>query len=272
MTLDVLIATHKPEGIRRVVGMNLPVIDGVRYIVSWQLHEDAPVPDELSRRDDVVVTRLDQKGLSNNRNNAIESSTADVYLIADDDIRYTPEQLTAVREVFERNPELDYATFMYEGADKIYPTVETDLRRRLPKGFYQSSIEIAVRRRGLAARLRFHPAFGLGSPWLHAAEDEMFLLTARRLKLKCRFFPIVITNHKGATTGQSAVSDPLVLRAWGAYMQFAYPLTFPARVALKAWRMSRSGQAQFLPALKELAHGVYIGMTMVNNPWEEARR
>lgn len=273
LTLDVLICTYTPAGILRVEAMDLPVVAGVRYIVSWQEHEGAAVPDSLAARPDVCVLRLDQKGLSLNRNNAIEASTADIWLVADDDLRYTPEQLNAVRRVFEKNPFLDYASFMFDGADtKIYPPAECDLTLRLPKGFYQTSFEIAVRPRGLASQLRFHPAFGLGAPWLHAAEEEMLLLTARRLKLNCRFFPIVITTHEGPTTGNRPVTDPCVLRAWGAYMYFAFPFTFLLRIPLKAWRLERAGQSRFWTALKEMMRGVGIGSSRVNRPWEEVRR
>lgn len=276
LTLDVLIATHTPSGLQRVEAMQLPHLDGVRYIVSWQQHGDAPVPESLADRPDMTVLRLGQNGLSHNRNNAIEASTADIYLIADDDLRYTPAQIEAVRRVFEENPDLDYASFMYVGHDgtspKTYPSEECDLTKGLPKGFYQTSFEIAVRPRGLAAKLRFPAAFGLGSPWLHAAEEEMFLLTARKLDLNCRFFPIVITTHSGPTTGRAVISDPLVIRAWGAYLYFAYPLTYPARLWLKARRLSAAGQAPFFNALKELTHGAAIGMYKVNTPWREARR
>ncbi len=34
-TIDVVIATHRPEGIRRVETMDAPALPGVRYIVSW---------------------------------------------------------------------------------------------------------------------------------------------------------------------------------------------------------------------------------------------
>lgn len=272
LTLDVLIATHTPEGILRVADMNLPVVEGVRYIVSWQDHREAEIPPALDARNDVTVDRFGQRGVSFNRNNAIELSTADVYLVADDDLRYTPSQLEAVRQVFENNPDLDYASFMYEGTGKIYPSEECRLGRRLPKGFYQTSFEVAVRRRGRAALLRFHPAFGPGSISLHAAEDEMFLLTARRMKLNCRFFPIVITRHEGMTTGQREITEPGVLRAFGAFIYYCYPLTFIPRIPLKAWRLSKSGQSRFLPALRDMLCGVAFAFDNVTPLWREVRR
>lgn len=35
LTLDVNIVTHRRAGIERVAAMELPRVDGVRYVVSW---------------------------------------------------------------------------------------------------------------------------------------------------------------------------------------------------------------------------------------------
>ena len=85
LTLDIAIVTHRPEGIARVAAMNLPVIDGVRYVVSWQSHEEAPVPESLVR-DDVEIHRFDGRGISLNRNHAYDHCRADIVLNADDDL------------------------------------------------------------------------------------------------------------------------------------------------------------------------------------------
>ncbi len=120
MTLDVLISTMGYDGIKRVVAMNLPRVDNVKYIVSWQLPgDDFPgvIPQELMR-EDVNVYQLNSRGISLNRNNAIDNSTADICLTADDDLKYTPEQLKSVIATFENNPDVDIATFKYSGNDK----------------------------------------------------------------------------------------------------------------------------------------------------------
>lgn len=270
LTLDVLIATFKPEGIRRVEAMDLPVVDGVRYVVSWQNHDDAPVPASLASRSDVVVSRLALSGQSYNRNNAFDVSTADIRLIADDDLRYSAESLNAVRRVFEQNPDLDYASFMFDGdCRKTYPTAECDLRERLPKNFYQTAFEVAVRNRGLASKLRFHTDFGINSPTFHAGEDEIFLLTARKLQLNCRFFPIVITTHKGLTTGRRKITDPCILRTFGAIIYFNTPLTCLPRIVLKALRLSAAGQSGFFTSLVEMLRGLVIAATRITPPWKE---
>lgn len=272
LTLDVLIATYMPEGILRVADMDLPVVDGVCYIVSWQQHGDAPVPEVLASRTDMLIDRFGQKGVSLNRNNAIELATADILLMADDDLRYTPDRLRAVVETFEKNPDVDYASFMYEGEHKTYPSEACDLTGNLPKGFYQTTFEVAVRRDSPAGKLRFHAAFGPGAPIFHSGEDEMFLLTALRLGIRCRFFPIVITTHNGPTTGNRPITDPKVLQGMGAFIFYLYPFTFIPRIPLKAWRLARAGQAPFFKALYELASGVIMGYYDATPFWREARR
>ena len=81
LTLDVAISTYKRDGIRKVEKMLPPPQEGVKYVVSWQEHDDNPIPSELSSRADVEVYRLDKKGLSNNRNNAISHCKGDIILI-----------------------------------------------------------------------------------------------------------------------------------------------------------------------------------------------
>lgn len=255
LTLDVLIATHQPTGLERVAAMALPRTDGVSYIVSWQQHGNAPVPQSLACRDDITVLRFDGIGLSANRNNAIDHARADVYLIADNDLTYTVAQLQAVRTVFAENPDVDYASFRYEGTAKYYPPSECSLTAAVPKGFYQSSIEIAVRRNARTAALRFNTMFGLGAGYLQAAEDEVFLLTARRMGLNCRYFPITITRHEGLSTGQCPVSTPGVLRAVGAYLRLAYPATFIPRILLKACRLAAARRASMAQALTQMCRG-----------------
>ncbi len=260
LRLDVLIATHRPEGIKRVVDMDLPRVDGVGYIVSWQDHRGVLVPQELARRDDIEIVRFEGCGVSCNRNNALEHSTADICLMADDDLVYTVSGLEAVKATFERNPEVEMASFMYEGADnKVYPDKECDLAV-LPKGFYQTTFEIAVRRDSRAGDLRFDEDFGPGSAKLHAAEDEMFLLHARRLGVKVRFFPVIITRHDGLTTGSRKIDNPYVLWATGAYILRGWPLTSFLRIPVKAFRLASSGQCSFFGSLLSLSAGAVYAL------------
>lgn len=237
--------------------MDLPVVDGVHYWVSWQMHENLPVPESLASRKDVSVLCTDTIGLSNNRNNLLENAEGDIFLIADDDLRYTSDQVRSVIDVFDENPEIDYASFMFTGADaKVYPSHVCHLWP-VPKNFSQTSFEVAIRNNSRTARLRYNPFFGLGAPVLRSGEDELFLISAIRLGLNCRFFPIIITHHEGLTTGNRKITDNGVLKASGAVIAVQYPFTAFLRIPLKAYRLHKSGQSSFLRSLRYMTYGVW---------------
>lgn len=255
LTLDLIIATLGPEGIRRVASMLLPPMDGVSYIISWQRSDGVDVPPAIASRTDVTLLRDDGIGLSRNRNNALNHSTADIRLIADDDLIYTSEQLRDVIATFESNPGLDVACFRYDGADsKVYPDRECPLFP-VPKYYFPTSFEMALRNRGEAAALRYDERFGLGSALFPLGEEEELLYRIGRLRLDARFFPVTITTHPGHTTGLRPVTDPRALRGQGATIALFYPRTWILRVPLKAWRNSRAGLAPFFRTLVNAFRG-----------------
>lgn len=269
MTLDVLISTCTPGGIDRVAAMELPVVQGVRYVVTWQRPEGVPVPAALAERSDVEIHRVTSVGLSNNRNEGIIRSKADIWLVADDDLRYTPEGLRSVIDAFGSRHSMDVALFRFEGADgKIYPPEECQVFP-YPKDFYPSSIEIAVRRSPRTESMRFDPRFGLASGLFHAGEEDVFLLRGRELGLDIRLIPETITTHEGVSTGKSRITDRKVLAAFGAVMSYHHTLTLPLRLPLKAFRLHRSGQASFITALLGMTRGALYAIFKLPHPWKE---
>lgn len=254
LTLDIAIITHRLDGIRRVAAMQLPRIEGVRYVVSWQSHENADVPDEL-RREDIEVCRFDGVGLSANRNNSIECCRGDVIIIADDDLRFFEDGIRELRDAYEQNLEVDVITFRSVHESGVcYPTESVRLNKRLPKNYFVTSFELSMRR-ATAGWLRCCPELGLGSARMHGGEDEMLLLSAIRRGLNCRFFPITVCEHDHPSTGTKAHFTDENLRASGCVIALTYPWTAFLRVPLKAWRVSRAGQASLPRALWSIAQG-----------------
>ena len=255
LTLEVMIATCGPDGGRRVEAMRLPRLDGVSYLVSWQEPGGVAVPESLACREDVRVLPLEGLGLSRNRNHCLDNARGDILLVADDDLELYPEGLEAVRRLFGENPGLEYGSFRYDSdVVKTYP-VSACCLARLPKDFYQTSFEIALRRDSRAGLLRFPENFGLGAGEFTAGEEELFLKKARINGLDCRFIPVTIACHPGATTGVRARLADGALRARGAVTAVEYPLTAVLRVPLVAWRVSRARQAGFMTALRLMAAG-----------------
>lgn len=263
MKLEVLISTLGHDGIKRVVEMNLPRVEGVGYVVSWQLPGECPaaVPCELVR-DDVKVCQLYSRGLSANRNNAISHSTADICLIADDDLRYSPDMLLAVIGTFRDNPDVDVVTFMYSGSGKWYAAHEFDLVKPV-KGYYPSSIEIAFRRDRVSGKVEFNEAMGLGTPLLHSGEEAVFIHQALCRGLACRYFPVTVAHHEGLTTGLREMSEG-VLMGQGASFSVIYPVSGLLRLPLFAWRAYRRGQTRLFPAMWHLFRGYMYGKRKFN--------
>lgn len=246
--------TWKPEGIRRVENMNLPRVPGVRYVVSWQLAGPDPlIPDSLRNRDDVSVCFTDEPGVGANRANACRNCQADIILNSDDDLIYTPEQLQAVIDTFNANPDVDLASFRYTGSPKNYPAQECDLHLPLPKGFYATTFEMAFRRRSLNL-IQFDPRFG--APLFISGEDEKFLFDAIKAGLHCRFFPVTICAHLHSTTGERPM-PPGVALACGKLIRIQFPVSWVLRIPLKAWRNKKKG-GSFLPTLRHLYRGALI--------------
>lgn len=260
LTLDVLIATHRQEGIDRVAKMNLPVVDGVRYIVSWQNDGADNIPENLSKRDDVKILFNPGKGLSQNRNFSLNHAEGDILLIADDDLNYHEEGLRLVQKAFEDDLELDIGLFRYTNQDykyeKIYPDHICVLGDPYPKGYYPSSIEIAIRRHGRAKKLRFSELLGIGAPVLKCGEESFYIYEASKIGCKIKLFPVELCVHHGETTGNRSVTDPGVYKGMGAITSLLYPYSYPIRFFIMAFRGQRNGKMKFLPAIYNFFQGV----------------
>lgn len=257
LTLDVAISTYKPEGIERVAKMLAPLLpqEGVKYIVSWQEHNDAFIPESLANRGDVEVYRLEKKGLSNNRNNAIDHCKGDIILIADDDLEYYSDFSNKVINAFKQNPTMDLACFKIKFKNKkTYPSADCNLKIPLPKNYYVTSMEIAFRRESIND-LRFWPELGLGAPSMHCGEEELFIFNAIKINLNCKFINSVIAIHPSDTTGNSVSKG--TLSGQGFIIRKYYPLTMPIRLLIKAWRLKKTKKNPFFKSLIYLSKGAF---------------
>lgn len=252
ITLNIAIATYKPEGIARLAEAQLPHIEGVRYVVSWQSHDDAPVPEAL-KRDDVEIHRFDGVGQSANRNNSVAMCKADIVMPSDDDLRFFPEGISALKDIYEKHPDIDFISFKSVHESSVcYPDRPWDLKAQFPKNYYVPCFELSFKR---TAGLKFCPELGLNSPRMHGGEDEMLLQSALRRGLNCWFFPITVCEHDHPSTGTKAHFTVENLRASGCVIALARGWQACLRVPLKAWRVWRAGQSSLWRALFYLTQG-----------------
>ncbi len=233
--LQVLIVTFGPQGLERVAAMDLPKVDEVGYIVSCQ-SEPMQVPEAL-KRDDVSVHFTPTRGVGRNRNNALSLASAPYGIIADDDLVYHPEGLSALIAKLDSEPNVDVATLMCKFQyPRRYPAPGHDLS--IPyKNYQPTSYEIAFRLDSIRkAGVRFCDMLGVGSPRFQAGEEDVLILNALRKGLHCRFYPILVCDHPNNTTGYRDARRKGVLEANGVVIALTYGISTLPRLALKAWR------------------------------------
>lgn len=250
LSIDVAVATVGRR-ISNVASLLLSPRVGIRYVVSWQEHQDLPLPNSLLR-DDVEVLRFDSSGLSSNRNNAIAHCRADIIVIADDDIVYYQDSFEKIRDFYSAHPSVSMALFRVDFPKaKCYPASPVVLNLPFPKGYYVSSVEMTFRREKMTG-MEFYPEMGLGNEWFSASEDEYFVVSALKRGHEVMLVPDAICSHPMYSTGISALS-PGMLRSSGALIRIEYPYGWPLRLLIKAWR-SRSSLG-FVSSLWHLVSG-----------------
>ena len=264
MTLDILICTIG-ERINRVPQMLLPQRDNVNYIVSWQTDgvsfgQFSALTQAFSSRRDVKVFTLEGRGLSRNRNNAIDHSTADICLIADDDCLYTAEQIDRIMQVYQSNTIDDIICFMASTFDgqplKHYPIASRSYAEALKEGYYPSSVEITFRRQRIDG-LRFNEQFGLGSGRYAFGEEFIFMKDAADRRLNILFKNETIVRTEGSTTGGKFLTDPLYQQSKGAVFGYCYPRSQAVILCLKeAYHHMRHNKANPFTILKNMLYGV----------------
>lgn len=226
--LSILICTIN-DRIAEVPGCFLSLRDDVRYVVSFQFTDRMfldMIPTEIKERADVELIAHPSTGLARNRNMALSSCHTELALIADDDVRYTHEQLDMVISTFAEHPEVDIACFQtvsYNGKPhKRYPDFDFDYSHT-PKGYYFSSVEIALR---CDVQLPwFDTRFGLGAPYLACGEEDVFLFQSHCIGLHIHYFPRLLCKYQSdITTGERFMTSARVRRSMGAVYYVVYGL------------------------------------------------
>lgn len=267
LTVEILISTLGSEGIQKVASMTLPQLEGVSYLVAWQSSDGCVIPPSLGSRSDVRVIANPGIGLSQNRNFALENARGEILVIADDDLSYLPDGILTIREIFAKDSGLDALLMRFRcdtgEYEKAYPDQPVILSRRYPKGYYVSSVEIALRRKGKAEHLRFDELMGIGAPVLKSGEEAIFIHQLIDAGGKVMLYPAVLCVHKGVSTGMSRVKDKGVYRGIGAVTSLLYPFSFPLRFVVMAARGSRRATMKFFPALANFFYGAFYYRTKV---------
>lgn len=272
-SLTVMICTVGAEGLASATQVVLPPMAGVDYVVSVQgVAEGATlaVPAALQRHD-VTVSCLSGRGLSRNRNHALSLAKGELLLVADDDEQLLPDGLRELRRCMDDHPNVDIALFRYSGPDgtwpKRYPALQTDYAFALRRGYYASSVEIALRRRVADIGIRFNELFGLGAPELCAGEESVLLCDAARRGLRIRLFPVRVGTTDLRTTGTRFLESTAMQRSKGATFQYCHGTLVAMWLCLREaahYAVRRQGQPSLL--LRHMIEGIRYARRYAKRP------
>lgn len=261
MTLDILICSLN-KGIVKIEDVLLPEQKDIHYIVSYQYTDERYldlIPKSLKERKDVSLFTYRGQGLSANRNLAMEKSTADLVMYADDDAHISPDILETANRIFDQHSQLDVAFFCastYTGKPlKEYPKEEFDLNA-MPESYSISTLEMICRRVKVQGTIRFDERFGLGTKFLTCGEEEIWLEDALKRGLKMRYFPIKIAETSTMLKRCMIYVDAGVQRSRGAITYYlhgnlAWWICF--RFALKS---AKDRMCHFWPMMRHLSEGI----------------
>lgn len=245
MKLQVLIAAYGPDALERIAVNSHPIYPDVEYLVNWQNHQDREIHQSLKDRTDFKIFRDKEIGLCNGRNSLIRHSSAEWLLISDDDVRYTEENLRNLLKAFEEFPDSAVLTFKYDSGrnHKVYPDEGFNLAKA-PKGYFVSSIEMALNRKVLYPLIvpsrgaLFNPAFGVNGSLFGSGEEDVLLHKIIKSDFKGRYVPTVVASHASSSTSERNALTRGFIETKGAVFLYIKPASWPLRMLAHARKAS----------------------------------
>lgn len=135
------------------------------------------------------------RGLSMSRNKAIVNASADVCVLADDDLEYIENYNEKIIEQFKLNPQADIIAFQVEGIERKFKNYNYKPKNlNFISSMKVSSVEIAFRLENIKkANVEFNLIFGAGAKY-KMGEENIFLTQCLKKGLKIKYIPVKIAN------------------------------------------------------------------------------
>lgn len=197
----------------------------------------------------VKMISTDTRGLSRNRNIAIDLSTADLIMFMDDDAVFWDGYEAEVIEEFNRHPEADAIRFETN-------TVAISDLKKVEMSEVRQSFRKATRRElsrygvcGLVVRrevmkrfcLHFNECFGTGTD-NYCGEDTIFLQTMVNKKIRLYLSPIIVADiDKSGSTWFEGYNEKYFY-VTGKILGKIYPYAAWVISIRSAWKFRKRGQ------------------------------
>jgi len=211
LVFQVLISTLQSDP-TRFLGFEVPVL-----VISQSGKNDRFKSESLE------FIAFDERGLSRSRNRAIENTSAEIALLADDDVSFVPDFDQKIIASFAKYPDAAIITFRVrtpEGLPYKNSYRKTSFIHTSTSIYKTSSIEIALRPEKIrSCGLRFDERFGLGASY-PSGEEVIFLNDCIKAGLTLRYVPEEIVIHPHESSGK--VLNESYFRSKGAVVRRLY--------------------------------------------------
>lgn len=196
MELQVLISTMNQNDFSLVEKMN---IQTEAVIVNQCNHNS--IEKVIYNDHHITWVNIRDSGLSRSRNLTLKHATADICILADDDLVYIDGYKDLIIEQFKLHKNADIIVFQVEGIERHYKNYYHKMRKlNYLTVMKVSSVEIAFRTEKIKDKLKFNELFGSGAKYC-MGEESIFLYDCIKHGLNILYVPIKIADlHLGNST------------------------------------------------------------------------
>ena len=202
MKIEVLLSTmnHKNEN---------EILD---LLKKMNLKDDIIVINQCPNEKELLVNKHDksfnlisknERGLSKSRNAALKNSTADICVIADDDLVYEDNYKNVIEGAYEKYPDADIIGFYVESKNKERKTSnQREGRISYLDSMKLASFQLTFKRKSINdCGIQFDYDFGAGTTKFVAGEENIFLFDCLKKGLKIYYLPvkIAVVSHEDST-------------------------------------------------------------------------
>ena len=199
------------------------------------------------------------KGVGINRNIALMYATADICLLADDDMTYVNDVEELILSEFDKFPKADIIIFNVDTDDakrkqRIYnKSRKCHMLERRPWGAVRVAFRLSAIKK---ANLWFTTLFGGGTPY-PSGEDSMWICDAKRKGLNMYISEKIIGTVSFANSTWFSGPDEKFFLGKGAYYQAVHPRTLYLWMFYFSFRIRANSNVSFFRKIKWMRKGAY---------------
>ena len=208
-----------------------------------------------------IVIFTTERGLSRSRNMAIRRSTADICMLADDDMIYLDDYKKVVLKSYENHPEIDIiGHFVATTNEKKMNKKKNKFKKISFIGSMKiSSVQISFKRNAIERnKILFDTDFGTGSKRFIMGEENIFLYDCLKKKLKIAYNPILIARlDESDSTWFTGYNEQYFISKGAAFyrMSSQFGLLYILQFAMRKHKLYKN-EMNFLLAVKYMYQGL----------------